>query len=140
MWVFKRHQVTRIDEKYVAKAIPARFDRVERERKTQAVNALLRAKVGSDIKIIDHTMSFTQRGQIKHHLKMTMYITLTTATTTPTVDKTPIKGDTSPAIFNTFYHYVKQKTKSYQRHFRYRMLEYTWIKLQKRQPKTVQIK
>ena len=40
MWVFKRHQVTRIDEKYVAKATNARFDRVERERKTQAVNAL----------------------------------------------------------------------------------------------------
>ena len=45
-----------------------RFDRVERYRGVQAVNALLCAKVGSDIRLIDHTLSFTQRGQIKHHL------------------------------------------------------------------------
>ena len=52
---------------YISLGTP-RFDKVERDRGVQAVNALLCAKVGSDIGLIDHTLSFTQRGQIKHHL------------------------------------------------------------------------
>ena len=52
---------------YISLGTP-RFDRVERDRGVQAVSSLLRAKVGSDIGLIDHTLSLTQRGQIKHHL------------------------------------------------------------------------